>query len=452
MSVGERGDVSGWPKTEVESRHRTFLIPGTDRAAGDRPIAVVMNMFYTGLGIARSLGSRGVSVIGLSSKRGVYGNYTRYAKVNQSPDSREAPEELLAYLLAMGPELGAKGILFPTRDDDLVFLNRYRRELEPYYVPVIPSEGALDTCLDKWETFRCAENAAVSTPRSWRIESPEQLADCLREEIAFPCVLKPLSSYHWRKGRNWERVGSRKAICVASSEELRKEYESIAGAERRALLQELVQGGDDQLLVAACYLDPESRPVASFTCQKLLQSPEGFGTGFIVQTVKKPEILPDAFRLLQAMRFTGIAEVEFKRDSRTQQYKLIEVNPRPWDQHRLGQSCGVDLIYIAYCHAAQIPAPAIEESEFQYKWIAEDVFLANVFRSVWKRDKKLGRLLQSARGRRIYGVWYPRDPFPAVACCISTLTALAVMLLKRVGSSCFRRSYDQRFLKEKHAK
>ena len=33
-----------------------------------------MNMFYTGLGIARSLGEHGVSVIGLSAHRRIYGN------------------------------------------------------------------------------------------------------------------------------------------------------------------------------------------------------------------------------------------------------------------------------------------------------------------------------------------------------------------------------------------
>lgn len=86
----------------------TPALSETVSASGKPPVAIVMNMFYTGLGIARSLGSRGVRVIGLSSKRGVYGNYTRCAKVHVAPDSRDAPEGLLIYLLAMGRELGAR--------------------------------------------------------------------------------------------------------------------------------------------------------------------------------------------------------------------------------------------------------------------------------------------------------------------------------------------------------
>src|SRR5205085_4489185 len=92
-----------------------------------QPTAVVMNMFHSGLGIARSLGERAVPVVGLTAKRGVYGNATRYAKVILCPDSRSEPEALLERLLKMKPEIG-QGVIFPTRDDDVVFLDRFRDE------------------------------------------------------------------------------------------------------------------------------------------------------------------------------------------------------------------------------------------------------------------------------------------------------------------------------------
>src|SRR5712691_1463403 len=97
------------------------------------PVAVVMNMFYTGLGIARSLGERGVPVLGLTSKSGVYGNFPRYAKTVHCPDSRDEPEALMAFLLRIGETLEFPGVIFPTRDDDLMFLDRYRAELAPYF-------------------------------------------------------------------------------------------------------------------------------------------------------------------------------------------------------------------------------------------------------------------------------------------------------------------------------
>jgi predicted ATP-grasp superfamily ATP-dependent carboligase len=411
-------------------------------------VALVMNMFYTGLGIARSLGSRGVPVIGLSAHRGIYGNYTRFADVRHCPDSREHPERLIEFLMKLGEELEAPGIIFPTRDDDVLFLDRYRERLAPYFVPVIPSSEALSACLDKWETHLSAERASVAGPRSWKIENQEDVTRFL-PEVVFPCVLKPLSSYHWRKRGNWELVGARKAIGVQSADELRKEYSAIACADSRAVLQEMVPGGDENLSIAACYVDRNGNLAASFTAQKVVQIPEGFGTGCIVRTADRPELIGEAVRLLKAMAFTGIAEVEFKWDARVGVYKLIEVNPRPWDQHRLGHALGVDLINLAYCDFAGIPSPVIGRPVGVYNWIAEDVFLLNWLRSAWRRDGKGRALVNSVKGRRIYGIWSASDPLPFVAYMATTFPAgLVGSAIKGMRAAVNRRLLGKRILGE----
>src|SRR5579862_8916903 len=170
------------------------------------PTAVVMNMFYTGLGIARSLGGHGIPVIGLSSRRGIYGNYTRHADVRRCPDSREAPEKLAEYLVELAATIGLGAIIFPTRDDDLLFLDLYRDLLSTRFVLPIPQSDALTACLDKWETYHWAEQIGVASPRSWAIDSERDLRQVL-PEITFPCVMKPISAHAWRKGGNWAVVG-----------------------------------------------------------------------------------------------------------------------------------------------------------------------------------------------------------------------------------------------------
>jgi D-aspartate ligase len=377
------------------------------------PVAIVMNVFYTGLGIARSLGARGVPVIGLSSKRHIFGNATRYAKTMICPDSRSEPEALLAFLLRLGREIGRRGVLFPTRDDDLVFLDRFRDALDPYFSIVIPSREALQVCLNKWETFECAERSQVPAPKAWIVEGFDDL-ERLHPVITYPCVLKPLAAHHWRQGDNWALVGCRKAVGIYGAPELEAEYKTIARADKRALVQEMVTGTDDCLLIVACYLDRESRWVAGFNTQKVLQVPEGFGTGCIVQSVERPELFEPTMRLLRTMRFTGIAEVEYKWDAAAAAYKLIEVNPRPWDQHRLGQAAGIDLMYIAYCEHAGLPIPLPAKATTGHKWIAEDTFIYTAARLVLREPSKLRRLFHLARGKRIYAIWSARDPLPSI--------------------------------------
>jgi D-aspartate ligase len=375
--------------------------------------AIVMNVYYTGLGIARSLGEHGVPVIGLTSHRGVYGNFTRYARVRSCPDSRSQPEALLEYFLKLRRELSEPPVVFPTRDDDLVFLDRFREDLAPRFRLVLPERDVLNACLNKWETYVRAREAGVPAPRSWLIEELKDLHAVL-SGISYPCVLKPLAAHHWRQGRNWDKVGGRKAICISSRQELLAEYALVAQADHRALVQEMVPGGDDCLWVAACYLDKDSQWVAGFNAQKLVQSPPGFGTGCIVQAAERPELFDRTVRLLQQMRFTGIAEVEYKWDIRMSEYQLIEINPRPWDQHRLGKTCGIDLIYLAYCDQAGWPRPELKRKVSSRKWIAEDSFFMAALRFLWRRDPAFWSLLRLARGKRVYAIWSARDPLPLI--------------------------------------
>jgi predicted ATP-grasp superfamily ATP-dependent carboligase len=372
-----------------------------------------MNLFYTGLGIARSLGARGIPVTGLTTKRGVYGNYTRYAEVLLSPDSRSEPEALLAFLLKIGRDRNGRAIIFPTRDDDLVFLDRFRAELEPYYRMVLPPQEALNACLNKWFTYLAAREAGVSAPECWLVERPEDLQRVMRRVI-YPCVLKAVSAHHWRQGRNWELVGARKAIGVSSEAELIAAYEEVAQADQRALIQEMVVGGDESILIVACYFDQKGKWAAGFNTQKLVQIPAGFGTGCIVQSVERPELFERTRKLLEQMGYKGIAEVEYKWDAVEHEFKLIEVNPRPWDQHRLGYAAGVDVIYTAYCDHAELAMPEPAAPAAGHKWIAEDTFVTAAVRSLSGGVPRIATLLGEARGKRIYAIWSASDPLPSL--------------------------------------
>lgn len=386
----------------------------TKAALRMKPSAIVINIFYTGLGIARSLGRRGVPVIGLTSQRGIYGNYTRYADVRMAPDSRSAPEELLQHLLTLAKELRGRGIIFPTRDDDVAFLDRYREELEPWFSLVLAPRPAVRVCLDKWETYRLATRSGVATPRCWRISSQKDLGEAARE-ATFPCVLKPMLSHHWRQGANWELVGARKAIGIASESALFAEYATVARAGPDVLLQEMIPGADDCLVIAACYMDRRGNWASGFNTQKLRQAPEEFGTGCVVQAVDRPELFPPTRRLLTEIGYTGIAEVEYKWDARDRAFKLIEINPRPWDQHTLGPASGVDLMYLAYCDHAGLPMPLMVPRAAGHKWIAEDAFLTEAVRLAWRRNGAVRRLIRLGAGRRIYAISSWRDPVPMVA-------------------------------------
>lgn len=378
------------------------------------PVAVVLNMQYGGLDLARGLGAHGIPVIGLSASRMSPGMFTRHARTFVCPDSGDNPEELAEFLLHLAKDLGSRAVLFPTSDHDLVFLDKFREQLEPYYELAVTGRPALYACLDKWETYAQAVEAGVPAPKCWMVRGPEDVERVL-PDLTFPCVLKPVAAYHWRKARASQLVGDRKAILVSSPEELRREYAAVARADSHVLIQEWIPGGDESLVTVACYLDRNSNWVAGFNTQKLAQSPRGLGTGTIVQTVDLPELFEPTLRLLQKMRFTGIAEAEYKWDHATGQYMLIEINPRIWEQHRLGQCCGADLPYLEYRELIGLPVPPVRNQVLARKWIAEDRFLTTALKSLLSGEPGIEKLLQLARGKRIYGICDWNDPMPGIA-------------------------------------
>ncbi len=53
-------------------------------------------------------------------------------------------------------------------------------------------------------------------------------------------------------------------------------------------------------------------------------------------------------RLLRAVDYYGLAELEYKLDPRDGQYKLLDFNARTWGYHSLGGRAGVDFPYLLF--------------------------------------------------------------------------------------------------------
>jgi biotin carboxylase len=99
-----------------------------------------------------------------------------------------------------------------------------------------------------------------------------------------------------------------------------------------------------------------------FCGRKLLQDPSAIGTARVAEARWVDEVVEQGLALLRGLGFHGASQVEFKRDPRDGEYKLMEVNPRLWRWHSLAAACGVNLAYIAYCDVAGEPLPRAQMS------------------------------------------------------------------------------------------
>jgi D-aspartate ligase len=370
---------------------------------------VILNLSYSGLGIARDMAGRGVRVVGFSSDPKTYGNFTRACEVWPAPDARHDPEKLLGLLLGAARELDG-AVIFPTSDFDVLFLDRFRAALEPHYRFGIPGSDCLPAVMDKQALFCAALNARVPTPKTMTVASAEHLA-AVGKEIGFPCVMKPISSIHWRRN-DLRPVG--KALRARNEEELKTEYDQVSNLYPGALIQEWIPGDAHRLAVLGGYADESSELLAYFTAKKIIQTPDEFGTGCLVESVEVPQLFEPTTRLLRLLGYRGMAEVEYKLDSATGEYKLIEINPRHWDWHQLGTASGVNLTWTAYRHLTGQPIERMPLRTAPAKWIAEDTLAYYFFQRVLRGEIDARKLFNDLSGQRIYGIFAWSDPLPFV--------------------------------------
>ncbi len=187
--------------------------------------------------------------------------------------------------------------------------------------------------------------------------------DLIREisrELRYPAIIKPAHIHHFRTS-----LKGKKVVQVFDREQLLTAYERLAAIDRSLIVQEVVPGADDQIDVAACYLDADSQPRATFVGRKLRQDPPGFGSACLAESLWDPEVAELSVRFLQAVKFTGLCGTEFKRDQRDGRLKMMEVNPRATLWMGLTRATGVDVPYIVYRDLVRAtPSPTLKKMEF----------------------------------------------------------------------------------------
>jgi predicted ATP-grasp superfamily ATP-dependent carboligase len=262
------------------------------------------------------------------------------------------------------------------------------------------------TAWDKRETYRCAAELGIPTPRCW---FPRSEADLAGVELDAPVVVKPAIKEHfiyetkvkaWRADdRDQLRTTYRRALEVVPADEV--------------IVQELVPGnGSSQL--AYCALFKEGRALGEMTVRRLRQHPSDFGrASTYVETVELPELAELAGRLLTRMGYYGLVEVEFERDSRDGLPKLLDVNARTWGYHSLGAAAGVDFPRMLFDDQLGYDvAPA--RARAGVRWIRLETDLPNACRDVWRGQLKVRDYLRTLRDVDTEAVFSLRDPWPAL--------------------------------------
>jgi predicted ATP-grasp superfamily ATP-dependent carboligase len=310
------------------------------------------------LNVTRSLGRAGVPVTVVAEYRHALSAASRHCRESHClPGFSADPERTCNFLIDYARKQNQKPVLFPTADPDLLLVAKLRSRLESWYHIPAPAPETVEALADKRRFASLAAQHALPVPRTLAPSQVDNLAAAVAQ-LQFPVVIKPAHPAAWKDQRIEQLVRSAKAQIVPDAAALLALHQRIAELGGESLIQEYVAGPDPEHYDLHVYMTRDHRPLAWFTGQKLRVFPAHAGSGCYVRSVRLPALAALGIEILRTCRFTGIANMNFKRDPRSGQFKLLEINPRVSQWNIFPSVCGVNIPLIAYADSAGLPHAA----------------------------------------------------------------------------------------------
>ncbi|MEO6889400.1 MAG: ATP-grasp domain-containing protein [Ktedonobacteraceae bacterium] len=389
------------------------------------PGAVVLGSDFKALGVVRSLGRRGIPCI-------VIDNHPRSAWFSRYVGQRlrwHGPMEgqaFLSFLLSAGKKLHLEGwLLIPAQDEAVELVARNTTQLANIYQLVTQAWDVIQWALDKRLTYQMAQEVGVAYPRTWYPANEDELATL---GISFPAIIKPAISTHLQYATRL------KALPAQTLEELRTHYHFAATilCPAEIMVQEVIPGpGATQFSVAAYCKEGES--ILSMSARRTRQYPIDYGLGSsFVEAIEIPALFAPAEQLLRFMGVTGMVEVEFKHDLRDNQYKLLDINVRPWGWHTLCIACGLDFPAIQY-RDSQGYAPVPIKPHYDHHWIRCLTDVPAGWQEIRAGITRPQAYLRSLLGKTVFSVFAWHDPLPALGDGVIALSRIMQGVFRRRG-------------------
>ncbi len=385
--------------------------------------------------IIRSLGQAGWRVIAADSETESPGFHSRHvAETFVYPAPATNPEAFYEAVRDFVTR-SAVDLVIPVTDAVILPLSRHRDRLPAKCRLAVPDADQLEVVLDKHKTIELAGRLGIPAPRTQVVGIRDGAPNI--QGLGWPVVLKPRYS---RVFRSQGSIESFEVSYARDSEELATRLRAQVG-DVDILVQEYCPGVGHGVGI----LMHEGRPLAAFQHRRLHEVPVTGGPSALRESVPlDPKMYDATVRLLGAIRWTGLAMVEFKVGASGPQ--LMEVNGRVWGSLPLAVLSGVDFPrLLAELYRNGPPAPNVPpQLDYRVGVRARNLPLDLIWiASVLRRQRAVPYLSYPSRWEGVAGAlglldprvpvdtFSPDDPGPWLA----ELPVIARRLTRKFGRS-----------------
>ncbi len=306
----------------------------------DVPVVVVAGTLNS-LGVIRSLSFGRMPIYVMATTRYCAAGWSRFSTFVRVP-SLEG-RSLIDSLMELGSRLGHRPVLILTGDQDVRTVSTYRDEIETLYRISLPSAEVVRTLADKTLFQELAEREGFAAPRGIALESTADLK--LLQCLVPPLVIKPADKTLVLNGI------AERAVRVNTLAEAQTAIGRMLEHAPRVIVQEWIDGPDSEIFFTLFSCDRHGNVVGIFSGRKLVCCPPEIGNTAVC--VAAPEVSGElhaqVINFIARVGYRGLGSLEFKRDSRTGRFIIIEptVGRTDW-QEEIATLCGVNLPLITY--------------------------------------------------------------------------------------------------------
>jgi len=349
---------------------------------------VVIEGHVQALANMRLLAKAGIPVIVVDKSDCI----ARYSKYCQSffhcPSFSEGA--FAEFLLRLAEQQNLLGwLLLPSNDHAVYTLACHQPRLQTVYKMLTPPLSVFEIVYDKSQLLALAQSLGVPIPKTAYFLSaqPESV------NLHFPVITKG------KRGLTFYQKVGQKAILAQNESQLRRRLNALAQVISldETFTQEVIpfDGSNKTISFTAFCVDGEIKTF--WMGVKVREHPLQFGTATFCESVFKLECLAQSKPLMQALNYTGVCEIEYLRDPRDGQFKLIEINARTWLWVGLAAACGVNYPLYIYNHVNHLPNSFPATYPVGVRW--RNFWTDSIFSimAVLKGRLKIGDYIQSLR-------------------------------------------------------
>ncbi len=382
---------------------------------------IVLGGSTNALGQIRAIHDAGYNCINIVEKgMHSWSAKSRLCKGLRAPHPYNEREACLTFLKDVISGIQGEPFLFFASDDWMDLVGENEADfLEIAYIPQM-KWADMSKLYNKKYLYQIAEQHGIPYPKTIEIESLKDIAQRL-ESIKEPIIVKPQTTTSQNLIAQCGIQTYHRTQKFNKKEDFLKWIDILLknNVDFPVLVQEFIPGDATTLYTLTSYSNQEGELMAGSVGHKLRQFPPVAGRITSGVLHHDDELFNIGRKFLKIVGFHGLANTEFKYDSRDGLYKLMEINTRlgAWNYSTL--YAGLNLIKIAVEDTLGVKyhGPEYVNDKDGRIWynLSTDLF-SSIYLNGKFEDKEykisFGEWYKSLKGKSFEAIWSIKDPLP----------------------------------------